>query len=131
MRTHLKLGLLLAVVALAALAVLTACGGGGGGEGWGSLPSDQETPKPEGREAVTSTPAPGPERADVPPLRCGTLLTMDKDIEEALGEEGTSLYGRGEVCRSRLVTDERFFVEMEPGGTSSQAPSCWAFPASR
>jgi hypothetical protein len=124
MRTHLKLGVLLAVVAMAALAALTACGGDGGGEGWGWPPPDQETPTPEGREAVTPTDStPRPERSNVPRLRCGTLMQLtDKDIEEALGEKGTWLHGQGEVCTKELVTDERFFVRMEPGAPGDLEP---------
>jgi len=112
----------LLLVGLLVLAALTACGGGGGGEGWGSLPSDQETPKPEGRQAVTSTPAPEPERTDVPPLKCFSLLD-NEEIEEALGERGFGGRGQGwEVCRWQLVADERVFVGMEPGTPGDLEP---------
>ncbi len=104
-----------AAAAVAGLVLLAACGGG-------EWPPVVERPTPVETEEPAAT-TPGAERVEVPPLRCGTLMQLtDKDIEEALGEEGTWLHGQGEVCTKELVTDDRFFVRMEPGAPADFQP---------
>jgi hypothetical protein len=62
-----------------------------------------------------------PGHADVPPVECGTLLTVD-EIDEALavwdrasGDMNTVGYTKGEVCITKIYTDQRIFVQIGPG----------------
>ncbi len=97
-----------AAAAVAGLILLAACGGG-------EWPPVVETEEP----AATT---PEPERPGVQRLYCPPLLPTDAEIEEALGEEGTWVHGQGEVCTKELVTDERFFVRIEPGAPGDLEP---------
>ncbi len=103
-----------AIGAAAGLVLLSACGGG-------EWPSKGEWPTVVETEEPAAT-TPGTELSDVPPLDCPPLLPTDAEIEEALGEEGTWVHGQGEVCTEELVTDERFFVRMEPGAPGDLEP---------
>ncbi len=93
MRTHLKLGLLPAVVALAALVALTACGGGGGGEEEpaATTPAGEPPTQVPTVERLTPTPEGATPEAAASPTAGINLcdLVTPEDVEEALGESVT------------------------------------------
>jgi len=93
MRTHLKLGLLPAVVALAALVALTACGGGGSGEEEpaATTPAGETPTQVPTVERLTPTPeGVTPEAAASPTAGINLCdLVTPEDVEEALGESVT------------------------------------------
>jgi hypothetical protein len=61
--------------------------------------------------------------ADIPKLDCSTLLTID-DIDEALAyERDTVDFEKGEVCRTYIYSDERVFVQIEPGWPADFFPA--------
>jgi predicted small lipoprotein YifL len=119
MRIHLKLGLLLAVVALAALVALTACGGGGDGEEEpvattpaGETPTqaptvERLTPTPEGptREAAASPAA---------TINWCDLVTTE-EVEEALGESVTDTEEVGDVACRYMTDPINVAVQIEQG----------------
>ena len=64
-----------------------------------------------------------PGYADIPKLDCNTLLTID-DIDEALAyERDTVDFEKGEVCRTYIYSDERVFVQIEPGWPADFFPA--------
>jgi hypothetical protein len=115
MRTHLKLGLLLA--GLLVLAALTACGGGGDGEEEptattpaGETPTqaptvESSTPTPEGRT---------PEAAASPTARIDLCdLVTAEEADEALGEFVSALASVNGYCNWQ--TDSGIYLRIEPG----------------
>ena len=67
-------------------------------------------------------------RSDVPLLSCGLLLT-DEVIDEALAvwdrpatERSTFNFAGGETCNKVLVSDDRVFVQIEPGNPNDFQP---------
>ena len=70
-----------------------------------------------------------PGYADIPKLDCNTLLTID-DIDEALAywdrpvdERDTYDIEKGEVCRTYIYSDERVYVQIEPGSPADFFPA--------
>ncbi len=115
MRTHLKLGLLLAVVALAALAALTACGGGDGEEEPAATTPAGETPTQAPTvERPTSTPeGRTPAAAASPTDRINLCdLVTPEDVEEALGESVTDTSDRDTACRYSIAPGDVVQIEL-------------------
>jgi hypothetical protein len=117
MRIHVRLGLLLAVVAMAAIAALTACGGDGDGEEEpvattpaGETPTqaptvEPSTPTPEGR-----TPAAAPS----PAARIDWCdLVTAEEADEALGEFVSALASVNGYCNWQ--TDSGSYLRIEAG----------------
>jgi predicted small lipoprotein YifL len=116
MRTHLKLGLLLAVVALAALAALTACGGGGGEEEPAATTPAGETPT---QAPTVEPPTPTPEgrtpaAAASPTARINWCdLVTPEEADEALGEFVRATASVNGYCNWQ--TDSGIYLRIEPG----------------
>jgi hypothetical protein len=116
MRTHSKLGLLLAVVALAALAALTACGGDDGEEEPVATTPAGETPTQAPTvEPSTPTPEGGtPAAAPSPAARIDWCdLVTGEEADEALDEFVSALASVSGYCNWQ--TDSGVYLRMEPG----------------
>ena len=112
----------------------------GAGVGDGSVPRIVTDPLPpgevrEGSTAETETIATEPQ---VPAMDCDTLLTFE-DVDEALATWGridagldgdTFGVSGGEVCTTRLFSDESIFVRIEPGDAGDFEPGAEMLGAS-
>jgi predicted small lipoprotein YifL len=117
MRTHLKLGLLLAMVALAAVAALTACGGDGEEEPAATTPAGETPTQAPTVEPSTPTPegvTPEPAASPAAEINWCDLVTTE-EVEEALGESVTDTEEVGDVACRYMTDPINVAVQIEQG----------------